>query len=90
MPEVEAPNNLRPVASVPPQGGNNARVSGDGTSDVSSPSDRHSSLIEIPLSSLKGEDDEDVDGDDSLEESIAETLDSEPRAGLGFFFKVRI
>lgn len=89
VPEVEAQNNLRPVASVPPQGGN-ARVSGDGTSDVSSPSDRHSSLIEIPLSSLKGEDDEDVDGDDSLEESIAETLDSEPRTGLGFFFKVRI
>ncbi|XP_026552025.1 calmodulin-regulated spectrin-associated protein 3 isoform X3 [Pseudonaja textilis] len=86
VPEVETQNNLRPVASVPPQGGN-ARVSGDGTSDASSPSDRHSSLVEIPLSSLKGEDDEDVDGDDSLEESIAETLDSEPRTGLGFFFK---
>lgn len=87
VPESEAQGNLRPVASVPPQGGN-ARVSGDGTSDVSSPSDRRSSLIEIPLSSLKGEE-EDVDGDDSLEESITEALDSEPRSGLGFFFKVR-
>ncbi|KAH0629606.1 hypothetical protein JD844_011815, partial [Phrynosoma platyrhinos] len=86
VPETEAQNNLRPVASVPPQGGN-ARVSGDGTSDVSSPSDRRSSLIEIPLSSLKGDEEDDVDGDDSLEESIAETLDSEPRSGLGFFFK---
>ncbi|KAL8160768.1 UNVERIFIED_CONTAM: hypothetical protein K2H54_000468, partial [Gekko kuhli] len=85
VPEVEAQGNLRPVASVPPQGGN-GRVSGDGTSDVSSPSDRRSSLIEIPLSSLKGED-EDVDGDDSLEESVTEALDAEPRAGLGFFFK---
>lgn len=86
-PEAESQGNLRPVASVPPQGGN-ARVSGDGTSDVSSPSDRRSSLIEIPLSSLKGEE-EDMDGDDSLEESITEALDSEPRSGLGFFFKVR-
>ncbi|XP_042307102.1 calmodulin-regulated spectrin-associated protein 3 isoform X2 [Sceloporus undulatus] len=86
VPEAEAQNNLRPVASVPPQGGN-ARVSGDGTSDVSSPSDRRSSLIEIPLSSLKGEEEDDMDGDDSLEESIAETLDSEPRSSLGFFFK---
>lgn len=87
MQETEAQGNLRPVASVPPQGGN-ARVSGDGTSDISSPSDKRSSLIEIPLSSLKGEED-DVDGDDSLEESITEALVAEPRAGLGFFFKVR-
>lgn len=86
--DIQAQSNLRPVASVPPQGGN-GRVSGDGTSDVSSPSDRRSSLIEIPLSSLKGEEEEDVDGDDSLEESVTETLDSEPRSGLGFFFKVR-
>uniref|UniRef100_A0A8C8VPA7 Calmodulin regulated spectrin associated protein family member 3 n=1 Tax=Pelusios castaneus TaxID=367368 RepID=A0A8C8VPA7_9SAUR len=83
-PELETQGNLRPVASVVPQGGvGSARVSGDGTSDVSSPGEQRSSLIEIPLSSLQPEE----EGDDSLEESLTEVLDAESRGGLGFFYK---
>ncbi|XP_038234481.1 calmodulin-regulated spectrin-associated protein 3 isoform X1 [Dermochelys coriacea] len=84
-PELETQGNLHPVASMVPQSGvGSARVSGDGTSDVSSPGERRSSLIEIPLSSLQAEE---GDRDDSLEESLTGVLDTEPRAGLGFFFK---
>ncbi|XP_068778928.1 calmodulin-regulated spectrin-associated protein 3 isoform X2 [Struthio camelus] len=77
-PHLEAPANLRPAGA--------ARVSGDGTSDVSSPGERRASLIEVPLGDLRAEEHE-GEGD-SLEGSPTEGgPGAEPRASLGFFFK---
>ncbi|KAM6294083.1 LOW QUALITY PROTEIN: calmodulin-regulated spectrin-associated protein 3 [Aegotheles albertisi] len=83
-PEMEARGNLRPSGAT--------RVSGDGTSDVSSPGERRS-LIEVPLGSLRAgedqEEEEEEEGEgDSLEGSPPEVGGStEARASLGFFFK---
>ncbi|XP_074881375.1 calmodulin-regulated spectrin-associated protein 3 isoform X2 [Buteo buteo] len=77
-PEMEARGNLRPAGTT--------RVSGDGTSDVSSPGERRASLIEVPLGSLRAEEEE-GEGD-SLEGSPTEGgAGAETRASLGFFFK---
>ena len=78
---MEARGNLRPAGTT--------RVSGDGTSDVSSPGERRASLIEVPLGSLRAEEEEEGEGD-SLEGSPTEAgAGAETRASLGFFFKVR-
>ncbi|XP_069459973.1 calmodulin-regulated spectrin-associated protein 3 isoform X2 [Ambystoma mexicanum] len=75
----------RPVASVMPQ---STSTSGDGTSsEVSSPGEKRASLIEIPLSALRFSEDSGGDGDDSLEESIADDSGPGQRSGVGFFFK---
>ncbi|GAB0201733.1 calmodulin-regulated spectrin-associated protein 3 [Grus japonensis] len=83
-PEMEARGNLRPAGTT--------RVSGDGTSDVSSPGERRASLIEVPLDSLRAEEEEEEEEEegegDSLEGSPTEGgAGTETRASLGFFFK---
>ncbi|XP_069737648.1 LOW QUALITY PROTEIN: calmodulin-regulated spectrin-associated protein 3-like [Phaenicophaeus curvirostris] len=86
-PEMEARGNLRP--------GGSTRVSGDGTSDVSSPGERRASLLEVPLENLRPEEDEEDEEDeeegegDSLEGSPTEAgAGGETRGSLGFFFEV--
>ncbi|KAJ1161072.1 hypothetical protein NDU88_001560 [Pleurodeles waltl] len=75
----------RPVASVLPQ---SSSTSGDGmSSEVSSPGTKRNNLIEIPLSALRLSEDSGGEGDDSLEESIADESGPGQRSGVGFFFK---
>lgn len=50
---------------------------------------KHSSLIEIPLSSLTGLDGEDAEhGPDAASDSMSDHTEPETKGGVGFFFKV--
>ncbi|XP_059588414.1 calmodulin-regulated spectrin-associated protein 3 isoform X3 [Alligator mississippiensis] len=85
QPQPESPD---PGPRGGPRGAGGPRACGDGTSDASSPGEPRSSLVEVPLGSLHtGSDSDEDNGADSLEGSVAEGLEPEPRPSLGFYFK---
>lgn len=52
---------------------------------------KHSNLIEIPLSSLRGLDGDDAEqGPDAASDSMSDNTEPELKGGVGFFFKVSV
>ncbi|XP_051897783.1 calmodulin-regulated spectrin-associated protein 3 isoform X2 [Pristis pectinata] len=84
--DLESEGNLRPIGPIVPQ---KATEQPDGQPDVGkkeNPSSvKRTSLIEIPLSSLKGPDDGE-DDQEGIEDSTNDQMDMEQRS-VGFFFK---
>ncbi|XP_038641001.1 calmodulin-regulated spectrin-associated protein 2 isoform X1 [Scyliorhinus canicula] len=84
--DLESEGNLRPVGPiVPRKTGGQTDEQPNGGKKVSATIVKRTSLIEIPLSSLKGPE-ESEDGPESESESTSDQMDIEPKS-VGFFFK---
>ncbi|GCB63786.1 hypothetical protein scyTo_0011668 [Scyliorhinus torazame] len=84
--DLESEGNLRPVGPiVPRKTGGQTDEQPNGGMKVGATIVKRTSLIEIPLSSLKGPE-ESEDGSEGVSESTSDQMDSEPKS-VGFFFK---
>ncbi|GCC27084.1 hypothetical protein chiPu_0005505 [Chiloscyllium punctatum] len=83
-PDLESEGNLRPVGPVIAR---KVEEQPDSGKKDSSSAAKRTSLIEIPLSSLRGPD-EGEDGPENISESVSDPPGNAEQRSVGFFFKV--